>query len=262
MGRPKKPRGVVFFEGNSEIDGKPIVGIATFQTTNEKTGPMIQTWILRSDIHPVNAIHEGEDESICGDCPLRGLITKGEEFETKNTQRTCYVSVAHAPRAVYSFYKKGGYETFDAEKHGRWFKKRGLRLGSYGDPVAIPLSEWKKLFELIGEKESQTGYTHQWKTCDQEWNEYIMASTHSIEENETAYEMGWRTFRTRLEDGEIADNEIVCPASAEADYEETCDTCGACNGGNNSRRSVVIVAHGAPNKMDTIEKTLIQLSSN
>lgn len=72
MGK-KKITGVVFYEGPSRIDGAPIIGIATFGTSNEKTGNLVQTWILRSDVHPIDAINSGEDASICGSCPLLGL---------------------------------------------------------------------------------------------------------------------------------------------------------------------------------------------
>ena len=49
-------QGVVFYEGPSMLDGKPIVAIATPSTENRKTGDMIQTWILRRNIDPVRAL--------------------------------------------------------------------------------------------------------------------------------------------------------------------------------------------------------------
>jgi len=41
--RVKAPRGVVLWEGNSPLDGSPIICIATFKNSNRKTGNMIQT---------------------------------------------------------------------------------------------------------------------------------------------------------------------------------------------------------------------------
>jgi hypothetical protein len=35
---------------------------------NIKTGPMLQTCIIRSDIHPTEALKSGQDELICGSC--------------------------------------------------------------------------------------------------------------------------------------------------------------------------------------------------
>ena len=62
----------VIYDGPSEIDGKPIVAIAQVKTGNRKTGDMVQTWILRSDVDPITASRTGEDVSICGDCPHKG----------------------------------------------------------------------------------------------------------------------------------------------------------------------------------------------
>ena len=43
-----KPRekGYILYEGPSALDGAPIVVIATMETSNAKTGAMVQTWIL------------------------------------------------------------------------------------------------------------------------------------------------------------------------------------------------------------------------
>ena len=35
---------------------------------NVKTGPMLQTCIIRSDIHPSEALKAGQDEAVCGSC--------------------------------------------------------------------------------------------------------------------------------------------------------------------------------------------------
>ena len=47
-----KLNGVVLYEGPSVLDGAPIAVIATLKSANVKTGDMIQTWIIRSDMHP------------------------------------------------------------------------------------------------------------------------------------------------------------------------------------------------------------------
>jgi hypothetical protein len=76
----KRPEnGVIIYEGPSVIDGAPIVAIATgfkSPSSNDKTGTMIQVWILRADIAPHEAQKTGADESICGDCPMRPLLVK------------------------------------------------------------------------------------------------------------------------------------------------------------------------------------------
>ena len=70
----KKPSGVILYQGPSLLDGAPIVVIATGleNSSNNKTGNMIQTHILCADMLPVAAIQEGKDSSICGDCVHRG----------------------------------------------------------------------------------------------------------------------------------------------------------------------------------------------
>lgn len=237
MTQMKRPTGIVLYEGPSRIDGAPIVAIATLETKNGKTGDMIQTWIMRADIEPVDAIVTGEDSSICGSCPLRGLAAAG-----RIRNRGCYVQVYQAPLAVYRAWQRGSYPQFDQAAHGRYFIGRGLRLGAYGDPVAAPYSVWRALTQLA---DGHTGYTHQWRD-GRFWRfrSLLMASTHSIEESEEARGRGWRTFRTSI-DGAPAADEIICPASAEAGYRRTCDTCRACNGGSIGKRSVVIALHGS-----------------
>ena len=48
-------KGVVLYNGASVLDGEPVVCIATFNSNNEKTGDMIQTRIIRSDMSPLEA---------------------------------------------------------------------------------------------------------------------------------------------------------------------------------------------------------------
>ena len=48
---------------------------------NPKTGPMVQLWILRADVHPMEAISTGTDSSICGGCKHRGA---------NGRERSCY----------------------------------------------------------------------------------------------------------------------------------------------------------------------------
>lgn len=64
-------RNFIFYRGPSKLDGSQIVGI-TVHSGNRKTGSMIQTWIIRDDVHPVVASRTGADSAICGICPHRG----------------------------------------------------------------------------------------------------------------------------------------------------------------------------------------------
>ena len=77
-------QGLVLWEGPSRLDGAPIVVIATGMrrgSSNEKTGPMVQTWIMRQDEAPHVAQRTGSDASVCGDCPLRPLMRRRLELE-------------------------------------------------------------------------------------------------------------------------------------------------------------------------------------
>ena len=89
---PHNPNGRVLYEGPSMLDGAPIVVIATGfaeSSANDKTGAMIQTWILRADLPPHHAFKAPEGASVCGDCPHR-------------LNRTCYVRWYTAPLAVWN----------------------------------------------------------------------------------------------------------------------------------------------------------------
>jgi len=209
------------------LDGKPIVMVATGierPSRNEKTGPMIQTWILREDMNPLDAVRTGEDASICGACPL-----KGEEGK----KRVCYVNIARSPNQI--------WKTLSKTKP---FKPRhlfnvGLRFGSYGDPAAVP---FEVLEELAGHAHITTGYTHQWRTCDQRMKSLLMASCDSPEDREEAKAMGWATFRVKTENAPKLPKEATCPASEEAGKIMTCYNCGMCRGGDTT--DVVINVHG------------------
>jgi hypothetical protein len=124
-----KPQGVILYRGPSLIDGTPIVCVATGlarKSKNPKTGKLIQTYILADDSQtPVEAWKSGGDKAICGQCPHRGT--------------TCYVDVTKGPLSVYRAVQRGTYPQFDPKLHARLFRGRVVRLGSYGDPAAVPL---------------------------------------------------------------------------------------------------------------------------
>ena len=252
---------LVAYQGPSRIDGKtPVVVLVSGEkgdSANEKTGPMAQTWILTADIAPYVAIHTGADEAICGQCPLRGLVTKipGQDG-TKNVGRSCYVSVRNAPRAVWQSWKRGNYKEIG---QAAW---SGLmtRLGAYGDPAAVP---FRVLVDLIKRGSGKwTGYTHQWRQRKfQPLRKLVMASTSSVEETLEAQSKGWRTFRIRKPGEPLLKGEFECPASEEAGKKKTCDTCGACNGiglkGQRSRvPSVSIVVHGTKGALGNYDRIM------
>lgn len=254
----RRPLGVILYQGPSSLDGEPVVTIATglqSASDNRKTGDMIQTWIIRSDVNPFAAIHSGLDASVCGDCPLRGVIERNGPQST-NRRRACYVAVHQAPLAVFQAYQRGRYEPFDVRQHLNLFRNRMLRIGSYGDPVAVPFSVWSPLVAVAA---GHTGYTHAWReTRFWRYRRILMASCESLDDATAAHARGWRTFRT----GPIGElpvrGEFRCPASAEEGKRLTCERCGACNGANANpgRASVLIQAHGSPATLGSYRRML------
>ena len=104
-----KANGYIIYQGASLLDGKPIVAIAQIgKSHNKKTGAMIQTQIIRSDIDPIEASKTGEDFSICGNCPHRGIAHDDPKKKTAKN-RSCYVTLMHAPLTTYKQFKKGAY---------------------------------------------------------------------------------------------------------------------------------------------------------
>lgn len=234
----KKSNGLILYQGPSTLDGAPIVVIAvglTNASANSKTGAMLQTYILRADMRPTDAIKIGADASICGDCVHRGDGTgKG---------RTCYVNVGQGPLVVWKTFTRGGYphassasEIIDA---GR---SRTVRLGSYGDPAAVPAHVWQA---LTSHAKAHTGYTHQWRTAGA-LRGLCMASADSVTEASEAQAQGWRTFRVALPSHVTRTSvEVVCPASVEGGRKLLCEQCKACSGAQSGRKgSIVIQAHG------------------
>jgi len=237
-------RGVVLYDGPSRIDGAPIVAIAcriTQASANEKTGAMVQTFIMRRDIAPHLALKTGEDSSICGDCKLRP-INKGPT--------RCFVRVYQAPLSVWNAYQRGRYAVpgvdFDAALLPELFSGLSFRIGSYGDPAAIPSRIWKTATRRV---KNRTGYTHQWRRrIGVGLKGLCMTSADNESDVASATSKGWRTFRVRKHDAPTLDVESICPASREGKRRTQCDTCGLCKGAMIAARNIVIADHGL---MDT-----------
>lgn len=230
-------RGFIFYRGFSPVDNAPIVGIAVLRSKNIKTGDMVQTFIIRSDMHPMEAIKTADDVSICGDCVHRG---------SAGQKRTCYVDVGKSVSAIYKAFLRGSYPDYsdNLELAVKLLSGRKVRLGAYGDPAMIPHDVW---IELLSEALDWTGYTHQWKQAfAQAHRELCMASADSIEDRDLARAMGWRTFRViAINAAPKLDREIYCPASPEGGNKRQCITCTACDGALKPESvSIAILAHG------------------
>ena len=249
-----KANGAILWRGPSLIDGAPIVAIAvglSHASSNRKTGAMLQTYILRDDVSPLEAVRIGADASICGSCPHRGHLARLEDGSLRNAGRTCYVNLGQGPLGVWRAYKRGRYP----EATGITVLGAGriVRLGTYGDPAAVPATIWAALTQRAT---GRTGYTHQWRRdYAQNLKGLCMASCDSEAEAAEAQALGWRTFRVAMP-GDLARTpvEAICPASAEAGKKLTCSQCLACAGANGRRGSIVIQAHGGFAVMANVRK--------
>ena len=204
--------------GPSTIDQSPLVILANLTSTNRKTGPMVQTWILRADISPTLAQRQGLDRAICGDCALRN--------------GACYVLPHQAPTRIW---------------HGQWqpappqlLRQQVVRLGAYGDPVAVPFEAWAP---WIQQARHVLGYTHLWREADTRFQPYLMASVESLHEAQLAHQAGWRTFRIVTDPQDRTRHEALCPAH---ERKLQCIHCQVCDGHQRRLRGhIVAPVHGA-----------------
>lgn len=234
--------GAVLYEGPSAIDGAPIVLIITQmanKSANRKTGHMVQTYILRQDIKPIEAVKIGADVSICGDCKHRPALAKN------NGEARCYVNIGNGPDSVWKAYKRGSYPKMNVSElvaTGQLADK-AVRFGSYGDPAACPI----EIFQTISANcKKFTGYTHQWRAANfnPEWAALLMASVDNIFEQFEAVAKGYRYFRVQLGTAAPLAGEISCPASKEAGARTVCASCCLCSGTSKKAKNIVIQDHG------------------
>jgi hypothetical protein len=227
------PNGCVLYDGPSQIDGKRIIVILTGLTDdseNSKTGKMLQTWIIRADRKPTTARQDGSDCSVCSDCPHRN--------------GSCYVNLGQGPRAVYDCWASGkGYDFYDPEEHNVGIADKMVRLGSYGDPAAVPIGAFEPILAIVG---GHTGYTHQWaKTIGLAYRDVCMASVDTPEQADESVSHGWRYFYATGEPLPKRRGLVNCPASKEAGEKTQCNDCRLCGGNNRPKApNVHIQIHG------------------
>jgi len=230
----KKPSGFIIYRGASLLNGAPIVAVAITKSSNAKTGNMVQTYILVDNGRsPLDNVRDLTDAAICGDCKHR-----------RGTGGACYVNLGQGPRAVADGISRGIYPA-GLNEAAALSAGRMVRLGTYGDPAAVPAYIWQRLTERAA---GYTGYSHQWQNgkAGADIMALCMASADSETERAAAKALGFRTFRVRAENEAMAAGEFICPASSEAGRRKTCAECGACNGGVNTKKAdPVIIAHGS-----------------
>lgn len=223
------------------IDGAPIVVIINKIDTaskNDKTGAIVQTFIIRSDIAPMAALQTGADVAICGDCEHRPILAR------KTGAAPCYVQVGKSVQSVYHAYKRGRYTKADPATIARALAGKIVRLGTYGDPFAAPVRMWAQITRYAA---GRRGYTHQWDRADFDvhaWAPLVMASADNIDQAAKANLLGMRVFRVSV-GVDVQPGEAMCPASREAGQRATCAKCTLCSGTSIAARDIVIADHAA-----------------
>jgi hypothetical protein len=224
--------GFILYEGDSLLTGEPIVVIATMGGNNPKTDndfkSMVQTWIMLRDTPPHEAVKSGNDEGVCGNCIQRPSVGGA-----------CYVKTFQAPLSIWRAYKRGNYNNVINLESLRGAE---LRLGSYGDPSAVPFDIWRNLIDKV-QPRLMTGYTHQMshKAFDKRMAEVCMISADTPKVALKAHAQGFRTFRMTTDTEQLLPNEIICPNDTDG---VKCIDCGLCDGAGD-KPNIAILAHGA-----------------
>ncbi len=207
-------------------ENKTIVVVATFGSSNRKTGNMVQIWILEKNKSPVESIKTGTDaKTVCRGCP----------FASGNG---CYVNVGQAPLSIWRAFKRGNYEKVDC-----WdvFSGKAIRFGAYGNPSLIPLAIVER---ITTRAEKWTGYFHDWKEMPYwkriAYGRYFMASTETENSRQLAMEYNLRYFH-------VSPNKPIDSLECLADtLGISCADCGLCDGNNKENaKSIWINPHGS-----------------
>ena len=229
--------GIILWEGESVLDRSPIVAVLTGldkRSQNSKTGnsteDMLQIFIIRQDIDPVTAQNLGLDVATCGSCILRPYLRHLRLL--LGISKPCYVETSKSVNSVFQSYTRGGYlhlNDIDTEDVINQIGTRRVRIGAYGDGMAIPFDSWKLIMQRIGYPLS-TGYTHQWKRKGSEvYRNMLMASCDTVADKAKAHSKGFTCFTIGDDDA------IQCPAQVSPES-NSCATCGSleplCSGGS------------------------------
>ena len=172
----KLKNSIVLYKGISLLDNEtPIMVVMSGynkDSENDKTGPLVQLYILPIDILPRDAYTSGS-KSVCGDCRYNG-------------DNGCYVRWSHL-KGMWNSARSQNPIPLSLAKE--FVKGLRVRVGAAGDPAAVPFSFWN---ELLSSCESHTGYTHQWnKPQFASLSRLFVASTDSKEETKQANAKGW-----------------------------------------------------------------------
>ena len=232
---------VVLYKGISQLDKTtPIMVVLsgyTKDSTNTKTGPLAQLYILSVDTVPMEA-YKTASKAVCGTCKYNG-------------NNGCYVRWSHLKSLWNSARKQNA---IDHKLTRELLKGLRVRVGAAGDPLAVPADFWK---DILSSCESYTGYTHQWREpFAKQYKGMFMASVDNERENKEARSKGWNTFF--VTDGEEPPEKSVQCLATIPDKTDinglpmSCASCMLCNG--KGTKTVTAPLHGASNTMHKARK--------
>lgn len=228
------PHNVMVYDGPSQLNGDRIFVIATAKNGNRKIGHMLQLWIMPAE-SPIDAVRSGRDAAVCGDCKLRG--------DGHGGGRVCYVEWWRSVSNIWQGHTRA--ERMTPAQFARLTDGLQLRIGAYGDPVAVPPDVWRPMLDSAA---GWTAYTHQWRqtVLAESYRPWCMASVDSESERRDAMRLGWRTFRMRLANAPMDVSEVVCPHETNSDIK--CAACSLCRGSLREAKSVVVTVHNSVGK--------------
>lgn len=221
-----------------------LVVFATTDSTNIKTGPMTQIWIMARNLHPVESRRTGHDATLqCQGCPYA-------------SNQGCYVSPLPLMQ-IWRVYQSGDYETVTMESP-EWaslFDNASVRLGAYGNPSMLPLA---MLEDICSRAYMWTGYMHDWNlmpaSLAKSYGRFLMASCEPSNV-QFAQNLGLRTFTVVSDVPSDRSLGIECLSDTKGIQ---CIDCGLCDGTQRSNKrnkplpSVWIRAHGYQVKKATL----------
>jgi|TARA_R100000479_G_scaffold110386_1_gene55489 hypothetical protein len=237
----KMKSSIVLYKGISLLDNKTNIMVVlsgyTKDSTNTKTGPLAQIYILSVDTLPVEAYKSGS-RAVCGSCRYNG-------------GNGCYVRWSH----LKSLWNSARTQNpISKELTKELLKGLRVRVGAAGDPLAVPADFWK---DILSSCESYTGYTHQWlEPFAKQYNEMFMASVDTEQEKTKAFWKGWNTFQV-LDNEDPESKSVQCLATIPDKTDinglpMSCASCMMCNG--KGAKAVHVQLHGATNTMKAARK--------
>lgn len=192
-------------------------------STNRKTGDMVQTYLLDRDTLTSEPKVFGAK---CSACPM---VNKCYVSRDKMSVRRALTKLLGDERTSYAHAALADVLPL--------LSGRKVRLGTYGDPSALPLSDLKA---VVNSAQGHTGYTHFWREIDTDYSRYLMASVEDSSAELLAQGLGYRTFRVITKETTERAVSSVAVECLNSSAGLTCAECLLCSGTEGKGRRVSI----------------------